>query len=130
MSHNHPHGETHADLLEQFTAQLRPLLDSSEQGIYIYFDDELKVCNEKFASLLGYGSAEEWAKTEGSFPTVFVDPGSHRTLIGAFQKAMESLTASTIKVGWKKKSGDTVDSTVILVPVSYRGHLFALHFVE
>ena len=129
MSHEHAHGKTHGDLLGELALQLRPVLESSEQAMYIYLDDDAKVCNEKFASLLGYDSAEQWAQMEGSFPGLFVDAGSHGTLIGAFQKAMGSMTASTIRVQWKKKSGGTVDTTVILVPISYKGHLFALHFV-
>lgn len=129
MTHDHHHGHSHRDLLDEFIAEIRPLLDESQQGIYVYFDDNLKVCNEKFATLLGYGSADEWAAMEGSFPSLFVDDGSQDTLIGAFQKAMQSLAGSTIPVKWKKKSGGTADSTVILVPISYKGHLFALHFV-
>lgn len=129
MSHDHAHGQTHHDLLGELTTQLEPVLESSEQAIYVYLDDEHKVCNEKFASLLGYGSAEEWAQIKGSFPALFVDPNSQDTLISAYQKAMQSMTASTIKVRWKKKSGGTADTMVILVPISYKGHLFALHFV-
>jgi hypothetical protein len=128
----HPmhHGHSHHDLLEEFTAELQPLLTSSEQAIYVYFDDDEKVCNEKFASLLGYDSAAEWAKTKGSFPSLFVDARSQDTLIGAYQNAMQDMTASSIKVRWKKKSGGTADTTVILVPISFKGHLFALHFVS
>ena len=129
MPHDHAHGHTHHDLLDELTAQLQPILESSDQAIYVYFDDEEKVCNEKFASLLGYDSPEEWAQVEGSFPSVFVDEGSRNTLIHAFQNAIQSMSASTIKVQWKKKSGGTADSTVILVPISYKGHIFALHFV-
>ena len=43
---------------------------------------------------------------------------------------MQSMVASTINVLWRKKSAGTVETTVILVPISYKGHLFALHFVE
>jgi len=130
MSHHHAHGETHGDLFEGLVSQLGPILESSEQAIYIYFDDDHKVCNEKFAALLGYDSEDEWAQVEGSFPELFVDEGSQNTLIDAFQKGMQGMVASTIKVSWKKKSGGTADTTVILVPISYEGHLFALHFVE
>jgi hypothetical protein len=129
MTHDHAHGHSHDNLLEELAIQLQPILESSEQAIYVYFDDELKLCNENFASLLGYGSAEEWAQVEGSFPTLFVDEQSHDTLIEAYQKAMQNMAASTIKVRWKKQSGGTVDTTVILVPISYKGHVFALHFV-
>lgn len=130
MAHDHSHGHSHHDLLLDLAAEMQPLLEESEQAIYVYFDDAEKVCNENFAKLLGYDSPEEWAKTEGSFPTLFVDPKSHDTLIDAYQNAMNNMKASTLNVRWKKKSGETLDSTVILVPISYQGHLFALHFVE
>jgi hypothetical protein len=130
MSHDHAHGHTHGDLLGELAMQLQPVLESSEQAIYIYFDDSHKLCNEKFASLLGYGSAQEWAATEGSFPPLFVDAHSQRTLIDAYQNAMQTISASTIQVRWKKQPGGTVDTTVILVPISYKNHLFALHFVK
>lgn len=126
MSHDH----SHQDLLQGLLTQLRPILESSKQGMYVYLDDEQKACNEKFAELLGYGSAEEWAGMEGSFPPLFVDAGSQHELIDAYQQAMQDKAASTITVRWKKKSGGTVDTTVILVPIAYEGHLFALHFVE
>lgn len=43
---------------------------------------------------------------------------------------MERLAGSSINVTWRRKTGGTVDSSVILVPVSHSGHLFALHFVS
>jgi len=43
---------------------------------------------------------------------------------------MEKMVGSTISVKIKKNSGSTVDTTIIMVPVAYRGHLFALHFVS
>ncbi|NWG09412.1 MAG: hypothetical protein HXX80_03730 [Nitrososphaerales archaeon] len=110
--------------------QLRQIFISSEQAIYLYLDDAHKVCNKKFASLLGYGSPSEWTKIEKSFPETLVDRKSRQTLVSAYQDAMEKMVGSTVDVTWKKKSGGTVDTTVILVPISYQGHLFALHFVS
>lgn len=131
MSHDHHHhGHSHADLLSELATELEPLLEESKQAIYVYLDDGNKVCNEKFAALLGYDSAAEWAEVEGSFPVLFVDEKSQDTLIETFQKAMQDLTASTITVHWKKKSGGTVETTVMLVPISYKNHVFALHFVS
>jgi hypothetical protein len=40
------------------------------------------------------------------------------------------MVGSTIEVTWKKNNGQTVDTNVILVPVAYDGHLFALHFLS
>lgn len=120
----------HDKLMQAVAEEYQDILENSEQGVYIYFDDTNKVCNEKFATLLGYASPEQWAKVDESFPDAFVAPASQETLISAFQDAMEKAVASTNKITWKKKDESTVESTVILTPISYQGHVFALHFVS
>ena len=107
---------------------MKNILDSSQQSIYIYLDDIHKVCNEKFATLLGYDSAAEWAKVEDPFPE-FVEQSSQETLLKAYQQAMEKYIPANIKVTWKKKSGGSVATSVVMVPIEYEGHLFALHFI-
>jgi len=119
----------HQDIIDRVSEQLKDVLGSSEQGIYIYLDDVHKACNKKFASLLGYASPKEWAQTEGNFPDRFADHGSQEALVSAYGKAMERMVASTIKISWKKKAGGTVETIVILVPIEFEGHLLALHFV-
>lgn len=42
---------------------------------------------------------------------------------------MKKMIASTTQITWTRKGGGTVDSTVILVPIFFQGHLFSLHFV-
>lgn len=120
----------HNDLIQSISEQYSEILSGSNQGVYIYLDDEHKVCNKNFSDLLGYKSEEEWAQIDSSFPTAFVADESQETLVSAFQDAMDNMTASTSEIVWKKKDGDTVSTKVILVPVVHDGHLFALHFVS
>ena len=124
--------EHHAELVSGFFQEQQQIFDSSSQAIYAFLDDDCRVCNQKFATLLGYSSPEEWFKVDvqGAFPVAFVDTGSQKTLVAAYQNAMEKVKGATIKVAWKKKSGGTIDTTVILIPVAYKGHLFALHFIS
>lgn len=122
--------EHHHTLMQSIAKEYQDILAHSEQGMYIYLDDSSKVCNKKFATLLGYSSEDEWAKVDDSFPDVFVAKESQETLISSFQDAMEKNVASTNKIVWKKKDGSTLRSTVILVPISHNGHVFALHFVS
>lgn len=119
----------HEELLLELSEQLRPVLDGSNQAIYAYLDDTHKVCNQNFADLLGYASPAEWAAVTTSFPEVFVAQESRMTLIEAFQKAMQHKAASTTPITWLKKDGSTTNTEVILVPISFQGHLVALHFV-
>ena len=120
----------HDDLMQSIAKEYQDILANSEQGMYIYLDDLHKVCNKRFATLLGYQSEDEWAKIGESFPQVFVDGGSQKTLVSSFQNAMEKSVASTNTIVWKKKDGSTISTTVVLVPISHEGHLFALHFVS
>lgn len=124
--------EHHAELVSGFFKEQQHIFDSSSQAMYAFLDDDCRVCNQKFATLLGYSSPDEWFKVnvQGAFPAVFVDTKSQRTLVTAYQNAMEKMEGAAFKVAWKKKSGGTIDTTVILVPVAYKGHVFALHFIS
>lgn len=119
----------HEELVRGFYSQLKQIFDSSEQAIYLYLDDNHKVCNKKFASLLGYNSPEEFAKIENLLEAN-VDKKSQQTVVSAYRDAMDKMVGSKIDVKIKKKSGSTVDTTIIMVPLAYQGHLFALHFIS
>ena len=122
--------EHHDAAMHDLEREYRELLETSEQGVYLYLDDVHKLCNARFARLLGYASPEEWARVQRPFPEAFVAAQSHEPLISAYQDAIDRLVASTFPATWKRQDGGTVDSTVILVPVAYQGHLLALHFVD
>jgi PAS domain-containing protein len=126
MAHDKQH---HEQLIAGISEQMKAILDGSQQAVYIYLDNIHKVCNAKFASMLGYSSPEDWAMVEDAFE-VFVDPSSQETLASTYQRAMEKFIPGTIKVTWKKKTGGTVASTVVLVPIAFEDHLFALHFIS
>jgi len=120
----------HENLMQSVAKEYHDLLNNSEQGVYIYLDDTHKVCNKKFATLLGYQSADEWEKIDKSFPDTFVAHESQEVLVSSFLDAMEKKVGSTNKIVWKKKDGETIETTVIIVPITHNGHLFALHFVS
>ena len=124
----HEHG--HDDVIRDLGGELAEVLNESDQGVYVYLDDEHKLCNERFAGLLGYESPDEWAAVREPFPMVFVAPQSHEALISAYQNAMERKAGATVPVTWLRRDGRTVPSVVILVPISFQGHLLALHFVD
>jgi len=119
----------HEELIAGISKQMKSILDSSQQAVYIYLDDIHKVCNGKYSSLLGYRSPEEWAKVEDPVEAT-VDRSSQETLVKAYNQTMEKFIPSNIKVTWKKKSGGTVVTSVVMVPIAFDDHFFALHFVS
>jgi len=120
--------EHHEELVKGLYDQMKPILEGSEQPIFIYLDDNHKACNSKFATMLGFRSPQEWAQLMG-----FLDPHvvekSQETLTTAYFDAMNKMKASTIQLTFKKKGGGTVEATMILVPMYFQGHMFAVHFV-
>jgi oligoribonuclease NrnB/cAMP/cGMP phosphodiesterase (DHH superfamily) len=121
---------SHEGLMKEVKEHLKVIFEESKQSIYLILDDENKICNKKFASLLGYKSPEEWANVKEPFATAFVEEESHDTLISAYQNAMNDFTGSSFDVEWKKKSGGKVKTKVILIPFLFKEHFFALHFIE
>src|SRR4030066_514421 len=86
----------HEDLIIGIAEQLKPVLEKSEQAVYIYLDDTHKVCNKKFADLLGYKSAREWADTDAPLADV-VDKDQQKA-IEAYEKSTEKMAASSINL--------------------------------
>ena len=119
----------HEELVKGITAQLKPIMDKSPQAIYVYLDDTHKACNKKFADLLGYSSAKEWANTEA--PLADVAEEYQERVIAAYENASEKMQASSLDVRLTNvKTGKTIKTNVIMVPVAYEGHIFAVHFIS
>ena len=119
----------HEELVNGFYNQLKQIFDESPQAIYLYLDDNHKVCNEKFASLLGYNSPEEWAKIKNPLEEN-VDKRSQDTVVSNYFNATEKMTASQMDVKLKTTSGSVFEASAIVVPVVYQHHMFALYFIS
>jgi len=119
----------HEELVIGFHSQLKQIFDSSEQAIYLYLDDNHKVCNNKFAFLLGYASPEDWAKIKNPLDEN-VDKKSQDEVVSAYFNATDKMIGSSMDVKLKTTSGRVFDANVIVVPVAYQNHMFALYFIS
>ncbi len=121
----------HRQLLEGARTALQPLFDSSQQALYVYFDDHLKFCNRRYAQLLGYRDPAEWEAVVEDIPRAFVADESVETAIRTFQATVGAGTAAEVPITWRKKGGKgVVRSRTIFVPFDHEGHRMALHFVQ
>ena len=117
----------HEELVKGITEQMKPVLEKSEQAIYIYLDDNHKVCNKKFADLLGYKSPKEWADAEAPLSDVVEE--DQQSVINAYMNASEKMVASAIEVRAKNvKTGKIMKTRMIIAPVGHAGHVFTVHF--
>src|SRR5688572_19312354 len=99
------HNEGHTAGLRALAADLQAMADESEQAMYIFLDDRNKWCNQRFATLLGYASPQEWATVANSFTSAFVEPKSQSTIVSTYQDAMEQGTGAQVPVTWRRKDG-------------------------
>jgi hypothetical protein len=119
----------HEELIKGISKEQKFILDKSAQPVYIYFDDNHKVCNKKFAELLGYKSPGEWAKMDA--PLADVVEKDQQRVIDAYTRASEELNASQLEIKLKNvKTGKVVKVSLIMVPVIYSGHVFVMHFLD
>jgi PAS domain-containing protein len=119
--------EHHADLVEGITQQMQQVLDKSGQAIYLYLDDTHKVCNKKFADMLGYKSPKEWAEIEAPLSDVVEE--DRKDVIKVYMNAAEKLNSGWMEVRFKNvKTGKIVTANMLIVPIGYAGHIFTAHF--
>ncbi len=121
--------DIHEEILSWVGKEFRDILSGSEQAIYVYLCDKHRLCNELFLSLIGYSSFDEWANKEEMLSDVKEE--DQEKLVDAYKNAMERQIGSSIDISWKnKETGEFIKTKVILVPLSYKGELFALHFIS
>jgi hypothetical protein len=121
--------EHHAALIQGIAEQMQILLKESEEAVYIYLDDSHKVCNKKFADLLGYRSPKAWADTEAPLSDVLA--GDQQKVIDAFTNASEKGIAGSVNVKMKNvKTGEILKINMIIAPTIFEGHIFTIHFLS
>ncbi len=106
--------------------QFQQIMSESPQAIFVYLDDYHKVCNERFADMLGYRSPEEWAAMKT--PVTDTTADTRDNMISSVMGALESKIASSVRVSWKRKTGEVINTICITVPGFVGGQPYAMHF--
>jgi hypothetical protein len=121
----------HEVILQQVREEFADILSQTTQGIYIYLDDSHWICNDRMATMLGYGSARELLKLSSGSPLLdaIVTPDSQQRVVESYMNAMNGKVASSIPVTWKKKDGGTIKTQTIFAPISFQGTVLAIHFI-
>ncbi len=112
----------------EMAVRLQPVFDKSWQAIYIYQDDTHKVCNKNFAEMLGYESAEEWAKVETPLSDVIEE--DRPAFTSAYENASKRMEAGSLNVRLKNiKNSKILETSMIVVPLTDgSNNVFTAHF--
>ena len=120
--------DEHAHLVHEVEELFKSVLSNSPQAIYIYLDDAHKICNQKFADLLGYKSIQEWVDYET--PVSDVSEEDQDKVIKAYGRASEKLEAGQMDIHLNSKNGEKIHVNLIMAPITYKNEVFVIHFIS
>jgi PAS domain S-box-containing protein len=122
---NKEHEHVLGGLLEQFM----PVFSHSPDGVYLYLDDNHKVCNKRMADMFGM-TIEEWRKVP-NFLEGFVAPQDRELVASHYRDHVTALGRPvTFRFHGVRKSGETFLAETEMIPISWNGHPIAYHFVR
>ena len=129
MSRKNQQAEEHEQILREMADQFGPLFDSSPVGVYLYVDDHHKICNERMARIHGM-TVKEWQNTP-TFLNDFIVPEDREMYAKNYHQYVAGLRhPATFRFRGLRKDGSTFAAETDMIPLCWRGHAVAYHFVR
>ncbi len=129
MSSQKHNAEKHEQILREMEEQLGPLFEQSPVGVYLYVTDVHKICNERMAQMHGM-TVEEWRNTS-TFLNDFIAEEDRQTYARNYQHHVAGLRHPiTFRFRGLRKDGSTFAAETDMIPLCWRGHAVAYHFVR
>ena len=117
------------EIMRKLSEQFRPVFESSPDGVYLWLDEEHKVCNERLADLLGF-TLEEWRKAQ-PFLESFVAEEDRALYSWNYHNRIARLAFPvTFRFRGLRKDGSTFSAETDMIPISCQGHAVVYHFVR
>jgi PAS domain S-box-containing protein len=117
------------EVMRELVEQLRPVFESSPDGMYLWLDEEHKACNERLAKLYGF-SVEEWREAQ-PFLDSFVAEEDRALYSWNYHNRVAKLAFPvTFRFRGLRKDGATFAAETDMIPISHRGYAVAYHFVR
>jgi PAS domain S-box-containing protein len=121
--------DDHAALIDELARQFAPVLEGSPDGVYLWLDDAHKVCNRRLAEMFGY-TVEEW-RTASPFLETFVAEDDRYLYSWHYHNRVAALAFPvTFRFHGLRKDGSAFPAETDMIPISWRGHAVAYHFVR
>ena len=129
MSSQKHNAEEYEQILRELEEQLRPLFDRSTVGVYLYVTDHHKTCNARMADMHGM-TVEEW-KNMPTFLNDFIAEEDRQIYARNYRHHVAELRHPiTFRFRGLRKDGSTFAAETDMIPLCWRGHAVAYHFVR
>ena len=130
MSAQKHHDEEHEQILREMEEHFGPLFESSPVGVYLYVNDVHKICNERMAQMHGM-TVEEW-RNRPTFLNDFIAQEDRGLYARNYQQHVAGLMRHPVTFRFRglRKDGSTFTAETDMIPLCWRGHAVAYHFVR
>ena len=119
----------HEEVIPQLVGHLRPIFESSPDGVYVWLDEHHWACNENLARLLGHTAAE--LENTPNFLQRFVHEDDQGVVSWNYwNRVQEQAFPVTFRFRGVHRDGSIVPMETEMIPLAYGGHTVAYHFVR
>ena len=119
----------HEDVIPQLAEHLRPIFDSSPDGVYVWLDETHWTCNENLASMFGY-TVEELENSPNLLQRLVHDDDQGVVSFNYWNRVQELAFPVTFRFRGRRKDGTVFQAETDMIPVTYGGHTVAYHFMR
>jgi PAS domain S-box-containing protein len=124
----HEEHERHRLLLAEAENFYRPILELSSDGMYIYLDDNHKVCNWNLADMWGY-SKEDWDSLS-PFLDNLVQEDSHFIMMRTYETVRKDFAPGINRFVGIRKDGSLFEAEQASVPFMWHDALLTLNLLK
>lgn len=119
----------HEDVIPQLVDHLRPIFESSPDGVYVWLDEHHWACNERLAGLFGHTAAE--LENTPQFLNRFVHEDDQGIVSWNYWNRVQELAFPvTFRFRGIHRDGSIIPMETEMIPLAYGGHTVAYHFVR
>ena len=119
----------HVGIMQELGEQFRPVLEQSPDGVYLWLDEERKLCNERLAHMFGY-TVEEWC-TAVPFLETFIAEDDRGIYSWHYHQRVAALAfPATFRFRGQRKDRSVFSAETDMIPIAWQGHAVAYHFVR
>jgi PAS domain S-box-containing protein len=120
----------HEVATKDLAEHLRPIFDSSPDGVYVWLDEEHWICNERFARMFGYDSPDELNDTPYLLQRIVHEKDQEQFSWSYWNRVQTLAFPTTLRFRGVRKDASEVQAESDMIPLAYGGHTFAYHFVR
>jgi PAS domain S-box-containing protein len=119
----------HEGVIPQLAEHLRPVFESSPDGVYVWLDETHWTCNERLAEMFGTTVAE--LENTPYFLQRLVHEDDQANVSWNYWNRVQALAFPvTFRFTAVRVDGTTFSAETDMIPFTYGGHTVAYHFVR